>query len=192
MVYKVYHQMILCFLGHFQLPLHRQPQQQVCIIIQLITYANVDKEILVECNQRYFLATRRISQTPKDDSLPTCTLLHTAVYPPAFSTGTGVAGTSIVGQVTSPFASSDSLTNDVTRDHSDGIWNESQATVLQADSLALLTPSSRRRHLLLLQHQQRSSMDTEALDVEDEVEPCPPSPRIRLEPATPVQPLTPR
>ncbi|XP_018372715.1 PREDICTED: uncharacterized protein LOC108767362 isoform X1 [Trachymyrmex cornetzi] len=136
--------------------------------------------------------TRRISQTPKDDSLPTCALLHAAVYPPAFSTGTGVAGTSIVGQVTSPFASSDSLTNDVTRDHSDGIWNESQATVLQADSLALLTPSSRRRHLLLLQHQQRSSMDTEALDVEDEVEPCPPSPRIRLEPATPVQPLTPR
>ncbi|KYQ57473.1 hypothetical protein ALC60_03434 [Trachymyrmex zeteki] len=136
--------------------------------------------------------TRRISQTPKDDSLPTCALLHTAVYPPAFSTGTGIAGTSIVGQVTSPFASSDSLTNDVTRDHSDGIWNESQATVLQADSLALLTPSSRRRHLLLLQHQQRSSMDTEALDVEDEVEPCPPSPRIRLEPATPVQPLTPR
>lgn len=143
-------------------------------------------------NQRYFLATRRISQAPKDDSLPTCALLHTAVYPPAFSTGAGVAGTSIIGQVTSPFASSDSLTNDVTRDHSDGIWNESQATVLQADSLALLTPSSRRRHLLLLQHQQRSSMDTEALDVEDEMEPCPPSPRIRLEPATPVQPPTPR
>ncbi|XP_011868894.1 PREDICTED: uncharacterized protein LOC105562559 [Vollenhovia emeryi] len=136
--------------------------------------------------------TRRISQAPKDDSLPACALLHTAVYPPAFSTGTGIAGTSIIGQVTSPFASSDSLTNDVTRDHSDGIWNESQATVLQADSLALLTPSSRRRHLLLLQHQQRSSMDTEALDVEDDVEPCPPSPRIRLEPATPVQPLTPR
>ncbi|XP_025988149.2 uncharacterized protein LOC105202015 isoform X2 [Solenopsis invicta] len=136
-------------------------------------------------------STRRISQTPKEDSLPTSAFLHTAVYPTAFSTGTGIGGTSIIGQVTSPFASSDSLTNDVTRDHSDGIWNESQATVLQADSLALLTPSSRRRHLLLLQHQQRSSMDTEALDVEDEVEPCPPSPRIRLEPATPVQPLTP-
>lgn len=135
-------------------------------------------------------ATRRISQTPKDDSLPSAALLHTAICPPAFSAGTNIAG--IIGQVTSPFASSDSLTNDVTRDHSDGIWNESQATVLQADSLALLTPSSRRRHLLLLQHQQRSSMDTEALDVEDEVEPCPPSPRIRLEPATPVQPLTPR
>ncbi|XP_014468959.1 PREDICTED: uncharacterized protein LOC106741436 isoform X2 [Dinoponera quadriceps] len=132
-------------------------------------------------------APRRISQSPKDDSLPSGALLHTTFAPPGFS-----AGTSIIGQVTSPFASSDSLTNDVTRDHSDGIWNESQATVLQADSLALLTPSSRRRHLLLLQHQQRSSMDTEALDVEDEVEPCPPSPRIRLEPATPVQPFTPR
>lgn len=138
-------------------------------------------------------ASRRISQSPKDDSLPTCALLHATVCPPGYSTAAGIAGTSIIGQVTSPFASSDSLTNDVTRDHSDGIWNESQATVLQADTLALLTPSSRRRHLLLLQHQQRSSMDTEALDVEEvEVEPCPPSPRIRLEPATPVQPLTPR
>ncbi|KAJ8687363.1 hypothetical protein QAD02_023157 [Eretmocerus hayati] len=89
----------------------------------------------------------------------------------------------------SPFASSDSLANDLTRDGSDGIWNESQATVLQADSIALLTPSSRRRHLLMLQHQQRSSMDTDALDAEDEMEPvysstC--SPRIRLEAATPV------
>lgn len=73
------------------------------------------------------------------------------------------------------------------RDHSDGIWNESQATVLQADSgtengtglsasepsaispgsTMLLTPSSRRKHLLLLQHQQRSSMDTDALEEED-------------------------
>ncbi|XP_031355100.1 uncharacterized protein LOC116179448 [Photinus pyralis] len=88
----------------------------------------------------------------------------------------------------SPFASSDSLANDV-RDHSDGIWNESQATVLQVDSgtdngtalsssemvslatpshvsTSLLTPSSRRKHLLLMQHQQRSSMDTEALEEE--------------------------
>nr|XP_015838279.1 PREDICTED: uncharacterized protein LOC658297 isoform X4 [Tribolium castaneum] len=86
----------------------------------------------------------------------------------------------------SPFASNDSLTNDV-RDHSDGIWNESQATVLQVDSgtdngtalsssemtsvtspgsAILLTPSSRRKHLLMMQHQQRSSMDTEALEEE--------------------------
>lgn len=87
----------------------------------------------------------------------------------------------------SPFASSDSLANDATRDHSDGIWNESQATVLQADSLALLTPSSKRRHLLMLQHQQRSSMDTDALDAEDEMDNVyPASPRIRLEAATPV------
>lgn len=156
----------------------------------LITVDN-DRGRYIYINVR-FAAPRRISQTPKDDSLPSYTLLQAAIYPAGFSAGmAGVAGA--IGQVTSPFASSDSLTNDVTRDHSDGIWNESQATVLQADSLALLTPSSRRRHLLLLQHQQRSSMDTEALDVEDEAEPCPPpSPRIRLEPATPVQALAPR
>lgn len=33
-------------------------------------------------------------------------------------------------------------------------------------NLSLLTPNSRRKHLLLLQHQQRSSMDTDALDEE--------------------------
>lgn len=88
--------------------------------------------------------------------------------------------------ITSPFPSSDSLTNDLTRDHSDGNWNESQATVLQAgDSIALMTPSSRRRHLLLLQHQQRSSIDTDALDVEDETDDSPTSPKIRLEAPTP-------
>nr|CAI5843591.1 unnamed protein product [Callosobruchus analis] len=87
----------------------------------------------------------------------------------------------------SPFTSNDSLNNDA-RDQSDGIWNESQATVLQVDSgtengtalsssemtsatspgstTLLLTPSSRRRHLLMMQHQQRSSMDTENLDEE--------------------------
>ncbi|XP_069699614.1 microtubule-associated protein futsch isoform X3 [Periplaneta americana] len=109
-------------------------------------------------------------------------------------------------QPSSLFASSDSLANDM-RDHSDGIWNESQATVLQvadtditalsaselsslsaagAGNLLALTPSSRRKQLLLLQHQQRSSMDTEALDEEMEefdaqVPQAPPSPRIRIE-----------
>ncbi|XP_029048576.1 uncharacterized protein LOC114878668 isoform X2 [Osmia bicornis bicornis] len=131
-------------------------------------------------------APRRILQSPKDYASPTRPLRQVAPLCPLLFTATGISG-----MITSPFASSDSLTNDVTRDHSDGIWNESQATVLQADSLALLTPSSRRRHLLLLQHQQRSSMDTEALDVEETIESRPSSPRIRLEPATPVQPLTP-
>lgn len=76
----------------------------------------------------------------------------------------------------------------ICRDHSDSMWNESQTTVLQIDSgtengtvisssdlsslaaspgaLALLTPTSRRKQLLLLQHQQRSSLDTDALDEE--------------------------
>ncbi|XP_054267184.1 uncharacterized protein LOC128989329 [Macrosteles quadrilineatus] len=100
----------------------------------------------------------------------------------------------------SPFASSDSLN---TRDHSDGIWNESQTTILHADSdnngggtgvscsdlssslspsaaIMNMTPSSRRKHLLMLQHQQRSSMDTEALDAEDlDAEQPPLSPRVR-------------
>ncbi|XP_076679285.1 uncharacterized protein LOC143374756 isoform X2 [Andrena cerasifolii] len=128
---------------------------------------------------------RKILQSPKDYTSPSRLLRR--ICPIVFSPGTGISG-----MITSPFVSSDSLTNDATRDHSDGIWNESQATVLQADSLALLTPSSRRRHLLLLQHQQRSSMDTEALDVEETMESRPSSPRLRLEPVAPVQPLTPR
>ncbi|KAK2586462.1 hypothetical protein KPH14_010736 [Odynerus spinipes] len=132
-------------------------------------------------------APRRTPQSPKDESPLSHRLSHTGkiCIPGIISRTSPVTG--IIGL--SPFASSDSLANDITRDHSDGIWNESQATVLQADSLALLTP--KRRLLLLLQHQQGSSMDTEALDAEDEMEVHTPSPRIRLEPATPVQPLTP-
>lgn len=74
----------------------------------------------------------------------------------------------------SDYASSDSLATDVTKDHSDGMWNESQATVLQNDLLTpesaqILTPATKRKNLLL-QHQQRSSIDTEALDIEEQGE----------------------
>ncbi|CAG5020513.1 unnamed protein product [Parnassius apollo] len=106
---------------------------------------------------------------------------------------------------TSPCASNESLTIDHSRDHSDGMWNESQATVLQVDSgtdngtvisssdlsslaaspgaLALLTPTSRRKQLLLLQHQQRSSLDTDALDEELDASQSqsPTSPRTKLD-----------
>ncbi|XP_053611139.1 serine-rich adhesin for platelets isoform X3 [Plodia interpunctella] len=105
----------------------------------------------------------------------------------------------------SPCASNESLTVDHSRDHSDGMWNESQTTVLQVDSgtengtvisssdlsslaaspgaLALLTPTSRRKQLLLLQHQQRSSLDTDALDEEFDVSQSqsPTSPRNKLD-----------
>ncbi|XP_073821594.1 uncharacterized protein [Musca autumnalis] len=75
----------------------------------------------------------------------------------------------------STYPSSDSLANDVTRDHSDGHWNESEVTVLMAEQRSeasynlnlLLTPSTKRKHLLL-QHQQRSSVDTDALDFEEQ------------------------
>jgi hypothetical protein len=30
-----------------------------------------------------------------------------------------------------------------------------------------MTPTSRRKHLLMMQHQQRSSMDTEGLEIEE-------------------------
>ncbi|KAL0821657.1 hypothetical protein ABMA28_005098 [Loxostege sticticalis] len=106
---------------------------------------------------------------------------------------------------TSPCASNESLTVDHSRDHSDGLWNESQTTVLQIDSgtengtvisssdlsslaaspgaLALLTPTSRRKQLLLLQHQQRSSLDTDALDEEFDASQSqsPTSPRNKLD-----------
>ncbi|KAG5684043.1 hypothetical protein PVAND_013295 [Polypedilum vanderplanki] len=63
------------------------------------------------------------------------------------------------------FASSD----DITRDHSEGHWNESQVTVLPCppsppDVSNLLSPSSKRKHL---PHQQRSSLDVDAIDIED-------------------------
>ncbi|XP_050665909.1 uncharacterized protein LOC126966076 [Leptidea sinapis] len=108
----------------------------------------------------------------------------------------------------SPCASNESLTVDHSRDQSDGLWNESQTTVLQIDSgtdngtvvsssdlsslaaspgaLALLTPTSRRKQLLLLQHQQRSSLDTDALDEELDASQSqsPTSPRIKLDTST--------
>ncbi|XP_049772440.1 uncharacterized protein LOC126159020 [Schistocerca cancellata] len=85
-------------------------------------------------------------------------------------------------QRSSPSASCDSLAAELRTDHSDGIWNESQATVTRPDCILAMTPSSRRKHLLLLQHQQRSSMDTDALDEE-----------LDLSDATqPQQPLSPR
>ncbi|XP_055918728.1 uncharacterized protein LOC129950834 [Eupeodes corollae] len=79
---------------------------------------------------------------------------------------------------TSTYPSSDSLANDLTRDHSDGLWNDSQVTVVTVEpreessekgsTSHLLTPSSKRKNLLL-QHQQRSSIDTDFIDFDDQM-----------------------
>ncbi|XP_055684910.1 uncharacterized protein LOC129791033 isoform X2 [Lutzomyia longipalpis] len=85
-------------------------------------------------------------------------------------------GLSVQGR--SAFPSSDSIAADLTRDHSDGIWNESQITVLTNEQSpsdsgpSLLTPTTRRKNLIL-QHQQRSSMDTDALELEQEADQAP-------------------
>lgn len=71
----------------------------------------------------------------------------------------------------SAYPSSDSLLNDSMRDHSDGNWNESQATVLQIDSnvsdSGLVSSATIQRKNISLQRQ-HSSMDIEALEVEDQ------------------------
>lgn len=46
----------------------------------------------------------------------------------------------------------------------------SELSTAVSPQTATLTPSSRRKHLLMLQHQQRSSMDTDALDEEMQVD----------------------
>ncbi|CAK1555851.1 unnamed protein product [Leptosia nina] len=133
---------------------------------------------------------RELQETPKENRTPILNNVTTILAPL---------------EKNSPSASNESLTVDHSRDHSDGLWNESQTTVLQIDSgtdngtvisssdlsslaaspgaLALLTPTSRRKQLLLLQHQQRSSLDTDALDEEFDASQSqsPTSPRNKLD-----------
>ncbi|KAF6211224.1 hypothetical protein GE061_014340 [Apolygus lucorum] len=56
------------------------------------------------------------------------------------------------------------------------------ASLTPSSALAAMTPSSKRKHQLLSQHQQRSSMDTETLDTEDVV------PDLEMSPPPPTKP----
>ncbi|KAI8439309.1 hypothetical protein MSG28_013140 [Choristoneura fumiferana] len=77
----------------------------------------------------------------------------------------------------SPCASNESLTVDPTSS------SDLSSLAASPGALALLTPTSRRKQLLLLQHQQRSSLDTDALDEEFEASQSqsPTSPRNKLD-----------
>lgn len=45
--------------------------------------------------------------------------------------------------------------------------SELSSSLTPSAAIMNMTPSSKRKHLLMLQHQQRSSIDTEVLDTED-------------------------